>query len=95
MSYKDIAQAARDGSLRLRIAACIAQEGKAGDTLQTGALARADSIQWQCCGEPGWGDAWASALASGTVTDPGNDPGVITDGMIRAAVARHLGATDA
>lgn len=89
MSYATIAQAARDTSLRLRIAACIAQEGKAGDTLQTGAMARADAIQWQCCAEPGWGEAWESALAN-AIPDPGNNPGVITDQMILGAVQKHL-----
>ena len=90
MSYWLIAQAARDTSLRLRIAACIAQEGGAGDTLQTGAMARADAIQWQCCGEPGWGEAWASASQSAR-PDPGSDESVITDHMILAAVQKHLG----
>ena len=64
-------------------------EGAVGDTLQTGALYQADKIQWQCAAEPGWGEAWESAIAGGT-TDIGNDPGVITDGMILSAVQKHL-----
>jgi hypothetical protein len=34
---------------------------------------------------PGWAEAWESAVAGGIVS-PGSDPGVITDGMILAAV---------
>lgn len=53
MSYASIAKAATNAQLRLRLAACIAQEGGAGASLETGALMRADSIQWQCASEPG------------------------------------------
>ncbi|WP_157992984.1 hypothetical protein [Leucobacter luti] len=35
--------------------------------------------------QPGWDAAYASALAAGN-EEPGADPGVITDGMILAAV---------
>ena len=93
MSYASIAQAAVSGSLRYRIAACIAQEGGAGDTLQTSALGCADQIMWQCCAEPGWGEAWESALvAEPPNPDPGNDPAVISDSQILAAVQKHLAA---
>lgn len=90
MSYTSIAQTATNAQLRLRIAACIAQEGGAGETLQTGALMRADQMQWQCAAEPGWGEAWESALVAGN-PDPGNDPGVIPDAWILVAVQKHLG----
>ena len=50
----------------------------------------ADQIQWLCCGEPGWGEAWESALVAGN-PDPGNDPGVIPDAWILVAVQKHLG----
>jgi hypothetical protein len=90
MSYQSIARAASDAALRQRIAACVAEQGHAGDTLQTGALATADAIQWQVCAEPGWGDAWDSALASGNLA-PGSDPAVISDEMILSAVQKHLG----
>lgn len=92
MSYSSIAAAAQDAQLRLRIAACVAQEGHAGQTLQTGALMRADSLQWQCCAEPGWGPAWESAQITGNPS-PGTDPGVITDAMILSAVQKHLGVS--
>jgi hypothetical protein len=40
--------------------------------------------------QPGWREAWESALASG-VENPGADPAVITDGQILAAVQSLLG----
>jgi hypothetical protein len=41
--------------------------------------------------QPGFGDAYASALAADPpVERPGNDPGVITDGMILGAVQSLL-----
>lgn len=48
-------------------------------------IAHADAIIWQCCASPGWGQAYAYALDT-NVTDPGNDPAVISDGQILAAV---------
>jgi hypothetical protein len=90
MSYRSIADAATDPALRARIAACIAEQGFAGDTLQTGALSTADKIQWQVCAEPGWGAAWESASITNP-TSAGNDPAVISDEMILAAVQKHLG----
>ena len=89
MSYETVAQCATDPQMRLRIAAAIAQEDAVGTTAQTGALYQADKIQWQCASEPGWGEAWESAIAGGT-TDIGNDPAVISDAMILSAVQKHL-----
>ena len=81
MTYSDIAAMARDNSLRDRIAACAATEGVVDQHPTTWA----DTYQWQIVASPGWGEAWASATASG-VTSPGSDAGVITDQMILAAV---------
>ena len=89
MSYRAIALAATDQQLRLRLAACVAQEGGAGYTLRTGALFVADAIQWQCCAEPGWGEAWQYAQDTGNLT-PGSDPAVISDAMILGAVQKHI-----
>lgn len=89
MSYSAIADAATDPHLRVRLAACVAQEGGAGYTMATGALMRADAIQWQCCAEPGWGEAWEYAVNSQN-PNPGADPAVISDGMILGAVQKHL-----
>lgn len=86
MSYLSISQAATDPLLRARIAACCAQESTSG----LHATQLADGIQWQCCGEPGWGEAWESAKAAGGGDDIGADPAVITDPMILAAVQKHL-----
>lgn len=90
MSYSAIADAARNTQLRLRIAACVAKEGHAGLTLETGALMKADSIQWQCCAQPGWGEAWAYAQANGSL-DPGADGSVIPDSWILSAVQALMG----
>ena len=79
MGYWDIAQMSADVDLTSRVAACAAQEGVP------------DPRQWAAdnvlllAAEPGWADAWASAVAAGN-EQPGRDPAVITDGMILAAV---------
>lgn len=88
MSYSSIAAAAQDQALRLRIAACVAQEAP-DDPRHP--IPHADAIQWQCCAEPGWGAAWDSAIAA-EVENPGADPAVISDGMILTAVQLRLGA---
>ena len=87
MSYTSIALAAQDQDLRVRIGACVAQEYPSNPSHPT---VYADQIQWLCCGEPGWGEAWESALVAGN-PDPGNDPGVIPDAWILVAVQKHLG----
>jgi hypothetical protein len=85
MSYWDIAQMSADLDLTSRVAACAAQEGAdnprqwAADNMLTVAAA------------PGWGEAWASAIAGGNEF-PGRDPAVITDPQILAEVQAELGA---
>ena len=79
MSYWDIASMAQDGDLLNREIACAASEGK------TDPMGWADQHRWQLAGQPGWADAWASAVAAG-LPRPGMDAGVITDGMVLAAV---------
>ena len=81
MSYSSIADVAHSGALRERIAACAAVEG----VIDPHPTEWADHHQWRLAAAPGWGDAWAYALASG-ITDPGADEAVITDGMILSAV---------
>jgi hypothetical protein len=79
MSYWDIASMSADTDLTARVSASAAQEGIP------------DPRQWAAdnmltlAASPGWGDAWASAVAAGTEW-PGRDPAVITDGMILSAV---------
>lgn len=86
MSYSVIGLAAQDQHLRTRIAACIAQEDPHGEGHP---VARADAMQWQVVASPGLGDAYGYALST-SVSDPGDDPAVITDGALLAAVAQFL-----
>jgi hypothetical protein len=86
VSYSVIGLAAQDQHLRTRIAACIAQEDPHGEGHP---VARADAMQWQVVASPGLGDAYGYALST-SVPDPGNDPAVITDGALLAAVAQFL-----
>lgn len=90
MSYNAIAQAAQDQHLRLRIAACIAQEAP-DDTRHP--VAHADAIQWQVAASPGVADAYSYAVLN-DVPDPGNDPAVITDAALLAAVSALLPAAE-
>lgn len=46
---------------------------------------------WDMAAQPGFGDAYASALAGGVPT-PGRDPAVISDGQILSAVQLLLAA---
>jgi hypothetical protein len=80
VSYSDIAMMADNNDLRMRITAAAAEENKTRPYEQW----VAQNI-WQLAATPGWDDAWASALAS-LNPRPGWDAGVISDGMILAAV---------
>ena len=82
MSYADIANIADSASLRRRLSACAAQEGKGG---VDGPVMWVEQRAIRLAASPGWAAAWASALAGG-ITDPGTSEAVITDGMILAAV---------
>lgn len=86
MSYTGIGLAAQDSDLQRRVAACVAQEQ---DTAEPYPPTRASEIMWSCCGEPGWGEAYASALASDNPA-PGADPSVIPDAWILTAVQKWL-----
>lgn len=86
MSYNAIAQAAQDQHLRLRIAACIAQEAPGSATHP---IAHADAIQWQIAATPGVADAYSYAVAAET-PNPGRDEAVITDLVLLAAVQSLL-----
>ena len=92
MAYSDIAAAAQDIQLRLRVAACISTQ--TGYQIPSGIhnhpIAIADYYQWQLAGQPGWGDAYAYAVANEN-PNHGNDPAVITDGMILSGVQAVLG----
>ena len=88
MSYWDIALMAQDNQLTQREAAAAAQEQP--DDPTTWALANGMRL----AASPGWADAWASAVAA-EVTEPGKDPGVITDSMILSAVQALIGGAQA
>lgn len=79
MSYSTQAQMARDNALLLRVTACAADENIPNP--ESWAWAH----QWQLSSQPGWDAAYAYALASES-ENPGDEAGVITDGMILAAV---------
>lgn len=90
MSLLSISQAAKSASLLDRVAACVAEQIASGSYVtDQHPVNEASRIIWLCCAEPGWGDAWASAEAAGS-PDPGEDPAVITDAQILAAVQKHL-----
>lgn len=83
-AYLDIANIADNGSMLRRVAACAAQQSAPGDPT---AWAWDNRLHWAAA--PGWGAAWASALA-GNIEDPGADPAVITDPQILAQVQAML-----
>lgn len=86
MAYLDISNMTQSGSLLGRLSAAAAQEQGAGADLDPDAPeAWAQAHRWALVAAPGWGEAWASAVAGGN-EDPGADPGVITDGMILSEV---------
>lgn len=79
MSYTDIADMKDSSSLRRRLNASAAEEGKPNVE---------DFVNlriWQIVASPGWGAAWASAKVNGN-QDPGADSSVITDGMILSVI---------
>jgi hypothetical protein len=81
MSYRDVAQMAVSHPLQQRVTGCVATEGVEGPQFWTG------QHIWEVVAAPGWGDAWASALAGGMTNDEaGDNEGVITDAMILSQV---------
>jgi len=86
MSYHDVWLMTLDTALSGRLAAAASVEGAEGDP----EVWRFEH-RYDLCSAPGWGDAWASALASGNPS-PGDDPGVITDPMILSQTQAVLGA---
>lgn len=79
MAYSDIAMLAADNDFILRTTACASTE-QIVDPRQW-----AIDHQWEMAGIPGFGDAYASAIAGG-VERPGNDQSVISDNQILSAV---------
>jgi hypothetical protein len=90
MAYSDIAALSADSDFINRHRACATTEGVDDP------LTWSQEHQWQMAAAPGFGDAYASALANGIVR-PGNDQSVIADPQILSAVqalmAQDEGAT--
>jgi hypothetical protein len=86
MAYFDVSALALDNDFALRTAACYASETleTQGEDPPTWQRAHA----WDMAAMPGFGDAYASAVAGG-VERPGQDPAVISDPQILSAV-QHL-----
>ncbi|QJD49999.1 hypothetical protein SEA_RASOVI_22 [Microbacterium phage Rasovi] len=83
MSYATVALMRRDYDLANRVAACVAVEGISDYPEQW-----AGENAWALAAQPGWAEAWESAVVSHPDPDyrPALDEGVITDGMILSAV---------
>jgi hypothetical protein len=79
MSYSTHAAIAGNGSIRLRVAACAAQEG------QTSPKQWADQNIWTLV-KSDWIAAWNSAEAANPGEDHGTNEAAVTDGMILASV---------
>lgn len=92
MSYATVSIIAQDPDLAARVRGCIANEVMANQYMSTSTLrSRLDlsASMWLLAASTGWAPAWESALAADRTGNPltiGNDPAVITDGMILAAV---------
>lgn len=76
---------ANDGDLQQRIAACAAGEGIADP------VAWATTRCWKFATQPGWADAYQSAVYS-FIDRPGLRPGAISDQMILTAVQAVVAA---
>lgn len=85
MSYLFQAKIANDGNISQRVTACVALEGVEE------AEGWAWSHRWKLSAQPGWSNAYASAVANG-IEEPGADESVITDSMILSAVQSILNA---
>ena len=88
MTYNTVATIARDFHLRERVAACASTEGEPSP------VEWAEAHMWRLAGSPGWADAWEYAINTTPADAPppndvasiGRREGVVTDGMILAAV---------
>lgn len=84
MAFSDQALLSHDADFLDRLAACGAVEIDL-DYYRGNAPVWASDVVWLVAAAPGFADQYASALASG-IERPGNDPAVISDDQIRAAV---------
>ncbi|MCJ0906211.1 hypothetical protein [Rhodococcus sp. ARC_M6] len=91
MTYADQHAMSQNSDIVARITACAATQTLPPVPMFT----RGGPREWatrnaiRVAGQPGWPEAWASAIAS-DVQQPGLDQGVISDGMILSAVQAVL-----
>lgn len=88
MTYYDVALLQQDQDFRNRVAAAYSTEQVADGVVPVGNYdpwAWASNYSWAMASAPGFGDAYAYAIANGNEA-PGKDPAVITDSQILAAV---------
>jgi hypothetical protein len=83
MAYYDVYRLRSDVDFMARVAACYAIERQLGVGLDPGEWSQVHA--WEMAAQPGFGDAYAYAIASDNET-PGRDPAVVTDEQILAAV---------
>lgn len=88
MAYSDVAALSSDHDFSLRTQACYATE-PGTDAFGDGPANWQAEHAWAMASQPGFGDAYASAVESG-VERPGNDPAVISDAQILGAVQALL-----
>jgi hypothetical protein len=83
--YSDVALLARDLDFTARVTAAYASESLTDPDPANNPEIWTRDHSWEVAAQPGFGDAYASALA-GSVVRPGNDPSVISDAQILSAV---------
>lgn len=84
MAYYDVALLSSDSDFLARCAAAYSVD-TLGDADRTNPSDWANTHGWDLASAPGFGDAYASAVAGG-VPNPGRDPAVISDAQILSAV---------
>jgi hypothetical protein len=89
MAYFDVFSLTQDLDFFARVAACYATETVDAPN-GANPNAWAGEHIWDVAAAPGFGDAYASAVAGG-VPNPGRDPSVISDAQILSAVQAILG----
>ena len=90
MAYSDVAALAADPDFRLRTIAAHATETFGDPTKAYSEIWQRDHA-WEIAAAPGFGDAYASALAA-NIERPGNDQSVISDDQILGAVQAIMSA---
>jgi len=90
MAYYDVFLLTQDFDFQARVTAAYATETVNADGENPNAW-MGEHI-WDIAAQPGFGDAYASAIA-GSVPNPGRDPAVISDAMILSAVQAVMGGT--